>query len=462
MNSYEIFQIVGVVLLFVITFFLFAGLARFYKKIQTFLFSNPTKELLKTYLFWSDFISDITNKDQFKIKLQSIKTAKVYKNQFNKFYLTYEEATSQGDLVEEISIKEVLSSSTYPLYLMIRLKNITLYSYEDLKNIHKTSQMIWTFVDDTLFHMIIDGGKIVYPLNLMQNSEHKFGYEIFYNQYNKIGVYDVSNEKLALEFEYNIFSSFGNIVEVSKDNKMYEIYDLKTNELLFTNNIKTFPNIDEELKERIDFSKIELQDYMKLNVTPQNEEDLAFMGLWNAKVAVLKIPTDFDEIIDENSSGVIRYSYPITADIFNMNKELPIEFKKKDGEYICLGIEFKYLILYKEYREILSQIKHDFSNNSLNTILSFTNEQFNRFVIECDHILLFTFLSTLSTTELQKFYEYNDRVVKLAEGTKKSAREQFEEGLDTLKQTKISETQKQRASQEIPKILQKVESIKLS
>ena len=460
MNSYEMGQIVGFLLLIVVVVSLIIGIKKLYEKLKDRLFINHTKELVKTYVFWSKFVVGIDTIDDFKQKLQTIKTTKVYKNQFNKFYLTFEEGKSQGELLEEITIEELLKTSTYPLYLMIRLENITLYSDEDLQYIKPSANIAWSIVKDHLVHLIIDDGKIIYPVDYKDDDQFRFGYEILYNKNNKIGIYDILNEKIALDFEYTSISSFGNIVEVTKDNKTFECFDLKTNELLFSNNIKKFPNISEELKEKIDLSKIELQDYMRLCPTPHSEEDLISMGLWDAKVAVLKISSDYDEIIENSTEANIRFSYPITADIFNMNKELPVEFKKKNGELLCLGIDFKYLILDKVARDKLPKYQQKHTKEALlEKVLQLTNEEFNRFVSMSDHIKLFTYLSSLNQKELQKFYEYNDSVVKLAKGTQKSAREQFEEGLSKFPTKDLTQSQIDEATLKIAQMLHTIQTI---
>jgi hypothetical protein len=372
-DSYEFGVIVGKILFYIILIAVIWGIVKLFKKLKIKLFSNATKEELKIYLFWVDFVQGISSIEEFRKKLKKIRSIKVYKNRFNHFYLTKSEATSQNNEVEEISIKDVLASQTYPLFLLERLERITLYGEEDLKNIKISSKMIWTTIKDIVFFMIIDKDKIVYPKDYPQDNKFRFGYEKFFDKDGYIGIYDIENDKLALPFEYKYIQTFGNIVIVSKDEKEYFIYDLNTNETLSkTNNITSLPN---NLKEKIDLSKIELIDYLKLFDTPKSKSDLQVVGLWGAKVAVMEVPSQYEEIIEDSSIGTLEWNNYCSADIFDMSVELPVNFKKKNGDYVSLGIDPKYLILEKEYRLRLCTIENLFCKNiSENEETSFMDE----------------------------------------------------------------------------------------
>ncbi len=272
---------------------------------------------------------------------------KVYKDKLDKFYLTKDEAISQSKNVKELTIKEVLDSETYPLFLMQRLiDGITLYDKKDLKNITKNTQMVWIVIKDICVHMILKNGKFIYPNDYPVDNKFKFGYTILYDENGLMGVYDIDNERQVLNFKYKYIKSFANIIEISEDEKTYNIIDLeKPKTLSITNKDKTFPKIEEELKERINLSKIELEDYIKLFPTLKSQYDLEKIGLWNAKVGVMKIPSQYEEILEDSSIGTIMWNQYCSADVYDMSIELPVDFIKKDGSTVSLGIDPRYLIL---------------------------------------------------------------------------------------------------------------------
>lgn len=92
----------------------------------------------------------------------------------------------------------------------------------------------------------------------------------------------------------------------------------------------------------------------------------------------------------------------------------------------------------------------DVSKNSVDEIVNLTSDEFNELVSSSDNGLLFTFLSTLSKEELERFYDYNDKIVKLAEGAKMSAREQFEGAMVGIDVKQITNEQRARATLEMP------------
>ena len=113
MDSYELGFITGRVLPFIIFFTMLWGVVKLYKILKIMILSNPTKELLKTYLFWSKLVRGIDSIDEFKKRLKKTKNKKVYKDELNYFYFTKKEASSQQKQVEEVSIKEVLENKAY-------------------------------------------------------------------------------------------------------------------------------------------------------------------------------------------------------------------------------------------------------------------------------------------------------------------------------------------------------------
>ncbi len=92
----------------------------------------------------------------------------------------------------------------------------------------------------------------------------------------------------------------------------------------------------------------------------------------------------------------------------------------------------------------------DVSKNSVDEILKLSSDEFNELVSSSDNGLLFTYLATLSKKELERFYDYNDRVVKLAEGAEISAREQFEGAMAGVDVKQITNEQRARATLEMP------------
>lgn len=92
----------------------------------------------------------------------------------------------------------------------------------------------------------------------------------------------------------------------------------------------------------------------------------------------------------------------------------------------------------------------DFSNNMADEIIKLTSDEFNELVSSSDSGLLFTYLSTLSKEELEKFYKYNDEVVKLADGAEMSSKEQFENAMAGVNMSQLTDVQRARATLEMP------------
>lgn len=92
----------------------------------------------------------------------------------------------------------------------------------------------------------------------------------------------------------------------------------------------------------------------------------------------------------------------------------------------------------------------DFSNNTVDELIKLDSEEFNELVSQTDNGLLFTWLSTLNKQELQRFYDYNDEVVKLENGAEESSKEQFENAMASINTDEITDTQRARATLEMP------------
>ena len=489
MDFYELGKFIGGLAVIAFWFGLMFLVNTLIKKVFNKLFSNPSKELLlKNYLFWVDFVEGVDSVERFKKRLKKIKKKIVYKGDFNRFYLSAEEAGAFSDEFEAITIAEVLESETYPLFLLERLTNITLYEMQDIKNISKNSYIVFTTVTDIIVSFMINkDGVIIYPKTYPKDNPFRFGYEIFTNKDGLKGVYDIEADKLLLPCKYQEINSFANIVEVTQDGKTYEIYNLATMQKLNTTDIKIYPNIKTEFKTLTDLSKIELEDYMKLYDTPKSIDDLVYMGLYDAKVLVIDIPSGYEEIIKDPNTGTICIEYPITADVFDMSMELPVMFEKKDGDFVTLGIAFKYLVLEKEYREKLTlkpkkentnikafkdllkrgnlpdddrivpnwlKIKNeqfddvDFTNNNVDAIIKLTKDELSELIDEKNIGLLFTYFSTLNEKELNKFYDYLDSL------DAQHIRKQIQETLSNIEEDEITNEQKAKATLEMPLVIQ--------
>ncbi len=342
MLLYTLGYITGLVSFLLTIYAIFWLMIKLFKNVKDSIYPNPTKEILKEYLFIWDFVEDITTVDELKEKLKTIPSKKLYKNNSNKIYFTIEEPLAFNDVIQEISIQDILNSETYFLSLVESLKNITLYDKSDLKNITNTSSMIWIKAYKYNVHFIFDKDRIILPNSYPKDNKYKFGYDTIYAQDGLVLVYDVQNDmKISVDFEYKSVKLFSNIAFFSNDEINYIVYDLDTNIKIATTNTIN-PNEYEHL---INYSIIELKDYVKLFPTAKNLSDLANMKLWDKKVFVSDIPSHYKEIIENPHYGIINYSYPVSGDIFDMSVELPIEFKKKNGDYVYLGINLECLIL---------------------------------------------------------------------------------------------------------------------
>jgi len=438
---------------------------------------NEAKEIIKKYLFWVNFLDQSFNTiEELKEKLKTIGNHVVYQGEFKEFYLTQEEAQSLRKKVQPLTIQEVLDSEAYPLYLIERLSRVTNYSKDDLKNIPKKSEVVWLYSSGVLMHFVLHDGRYLYPKEYPKDNPYRYGYIVVFDKNGLKGIYDIDSDSLKIPFEYSDIELFGNLAELCKDSKSYELVDLDTDEILQTNTQKVLPNISNELKAKLNLSKVDLEDYVTFFETAKTEQDLVSMGLWNAKVGVLEIPSAYESII-ENSNGRIGWTYPVSSDMFDMSIELPVIFKKTDGKYVTLGIKYEEMILedrtilndivlpakleVKDFRELPNWLKIkkqefddvDFSNNSVDDIIALSSAEFNEFIslLGNDNIdMLLIYLKILDDIELAEFFLYLEDV-KLDESVDApSAKEQFEHMLNSIAAENLDDALKARVTLAIP------------
>ena len=346
-----------------------------------------------------------------------------------------------------------MESELYPLLLSERLSRVTVYERSDVKHIPRGSEVVWLYNADVLMHFV-----------LKDDSPYRFGYMVVHNKNGLQGVYDIDSDRLKVAIEYEDIKLFANIAELSKVGTNYEMVDLDTNE-----KIEAY-----QKRSKINPSKLDMEDYVPLFPTPQDAQDLIKMGLWGAKVGVLEVPSHYRSVTDD-TTGVIRWDYPVSGDIFDMSVELPVQFKKRDGEFVTVGIKYEYIIL--EDRTILNgvelpqendktqsfpvwlKIKREefddvnISNNSVDEIIALSSDEFNELISllgDNDIGMLITYLKTLDKIELAEFFLYLEDV-KLKENVKApSAKEQFMKSLESIDADAISDKNKKRATLELP------------
>lgn len=97
----------------------------------------------------------------------------------------------------------------------------------------------------------------------------------------------------------------------------------------------------------------------------------------------------------------------------------------------------------------------DISKNSVDEILKLSNEEFNQLVSSSETLFLLVYLSTLNKKELEKFYNYTEKIVlkNESQNLETSAKEVFIEGMNSINIDKITNEQKVRASLEMPMMI---------
>lgn len=101
---------------------------------------------------------------------------------------------------------------------------------------------------------------------------------------------------------------------------------------------------DVYLKQR---ESLELKTYLSLFSVMTCEKDLVDAGLWFCPVRVLTRLPQYENVIKDSTCGLIGWLPPVSADIFDMTRELPVMFDKDDGSVVCLGIAPEELELIK-------------------------------------------------------------------------------------------------------------------
>lgn len=88
-----------------------------------------------------------------------------------------------------------------------------------------------------------------------------------------------------------------------------------------------------------------LREYIDLFPPLRSQNDLMFAGLWGTLVQVkpCEIIERYQELLSEPTQGRIGWDYPVSADVFDMEIELPVVFEKIDGGSVSLGIKYENL-----------------------------------------------------------------------------------------------------------------------
>lgn len=93
----------------------------------------------------------------------------------------------------------------------------------------------------------------------------------------------------------------------------------------------------------------------------------------------------------------------------------------------------------------------DFSHNTVDSLIALSNSEFNEFVSSVNNDMLFVYLSTMRSDEIESFYTYLQNNVTIeTQSQDKTARNQFENAMSKIKADEISDEQKARATLEIP------------
>lgn len=90
-----------------------------------------------------------------------------------------------------------------------------------------------------------------------------------------------------------------------------------------------------------------LREYLAFFPPLRSQMDFLFAGIWGAGVRVksCEIIERYQELLAGPQHGIIGWEYPVTADIFDMEIELPVMFERMDGKTVSLGINIDNLEL---------------------------------------------------------------------------------------------------------------------
>lgn len=70
----------------------------------------------------------------------------------------------------------------------------------------------------------------------------------------------------------------------------------------------------------------------------KSERDFYECGLWRKKVNVLRVPANWQDTFGPSTQGQIGWSYPVSANLFNFEKECPVLLERESGDPLSLGI----------------------------------------------------------------------------------------------------------------------------
>jgi len=441
-------------------------------------FSNKVKEQLQTYFFFQELVHNLHSIEQFKTRLSNYPQQKVYKGDFNHFYLLKEEAQALSESFEELSFADVAASEVDPLLLLHACERITLYSKADLKHIPKKSELVWFYgIGGIKNHFVLYKSSFLYPQDYNNQNIFYHGYLRVYDKDKKIGLYDINQEKLVMEKKYTYLKNLSNLVEYSFDAKNYTIYDLRSQKELKTSTKPLLDNIDVTLKKYIDPSGLSVKEFVTLVGELRSKKDFVSCGLWDAYVGVIPLPEQYEGIIKE-SQGHIKWEYPVTLDIFDTSKELPVMFEKYDGSFVTVGIALEHIVLSKESAAKLSFVPASFTHtpsqhsskkplwleiknaefhssdadqNSLAFLTSLDLDEFDRFVkmLAQEKIsMLFIYLATLDRIDQAFFLTYLDEL-----GIPQEQASAFTSTIEEFDLSKVPEDIIARVSKELPMVI---------
>lgn len=116
-------------------------------------------------------------------------------------------------------------------------------------------------------------------------------------------------------------------------------------------------DFEEELKDALEKRNSELvekryslplKDYTSLFLSFSSERDLMLAGLWRHPVIVKTDLGIYEDVIADKTNGTIGWQYPVSSNLYDFKAELPVTFRKKDGDYVSLGLPYDALELSKE------------------------------------------------------------------------------------------------------------------
>jgi len=243
--------------------------------------------------------------------------------------------------------------------------------------------------------------------------------------------------QIILFLSYLLWMLLAKPIVVHKVENYYE--GVKVDEVIYKR-FRTFNQAEKYLEKKLDTVLRELakeskdvddlnQRYMQSDndyrIHDDNSDSLLFSSLWYVK---------------KHSSGVFD-ELGKDADISGFMDLLKRGNLPDDDRVVPNWMKIKN----RQFSDV------DFLHNTVDGIIALSSEEFNEFVSSSDNGLLFTFLSTLSDNEIERFSQYNDDVVQLdPEKGADSPRVQFKNGMKQVKIDEITDEQRARAALEMP------------